>query len=124
MTETTITTEQMTEILRDRALIICQLSLEITTRGIAQGWAEVHGHVNSFSAVIRPIDATIPEDGSPRPALAELRIELDHYDFHCPESKARFFRERLLKADQHIAYLKMLSARGKIITIAAMQGAA
>lgn len=124
MTETTITTEQMTEILRDRALIICQLSLEITTRGIAQGWAEVHGHVNVFSAVIRPIDATIPEDDTPRPTLAELKFELFHYNFYNLEQKAERFHERLAEADQYIAYLKMLLAQGKAIKVSALQGAA
>lgn len=124
MTEPTITTEQMTEVLRKRAFIICQLSLEITTREIAQGWAEVHGHTNVFSAEIRPIDATIPEDDTPRPLLAELRIELYHYDFYNLEQKAEHFRERLTEADQYIAYLKMLLAQGKAITVAAMQGAA
>lgn len=124
MSQPYITNGRMTEILQECALKICQLSLKITTQGIAQAWAEVHGHVNVFYAVIRPIDATIPDDDSPRPELAELRISLGHRNFHTKEQAEESFRERLSDASRYIAYLELLLARGKAVTVAAMRGAA
>lgn len=120
--EKRILTEQlMTEIIRERALKICQLSLEITTRRLAQARAEVHGRINTFSAEVRPIDAPISGDS---PLLAELRMELDHYDFYSPKEQEQDFSRRLKEADQYIAYLNLILARGTAMTMEAVRGAA
>jgi|GEM_PF-2742065 len=124
MSVPTMTTEQIVDNLRERALKVCQLSLEITTRGLAQAFAEVHGHTNHVSAVIRPVDAIIPEDESPRPEIAFLRLRLYEYDFLDQEQKEEDFLEQVTDADRYIAYLEQLLAQGKAITLAAIRGAA
>lgn len=121
MPQPVLTEKLMTEILMERALKICQLSLEITTRELAQASADIHGIVNTFEAETRAIDA--PAAGS-KPQLAKLHIELYHHDFHCATEKERDFSERLTEADRYIAYLNLILAKGKPVTMADVRGAA
>lgn len=121
MPEPVLTETLMTEILRERALKICQLSLEITTRQMAQAWAELHAHINTFTADVLPVDASASGNRHP---LAKLNLALDHYDFHSPHERAEYFRERLTETDQYIAYLNLLLAQGKVVTVEATRGAA
>ena len=124
MRQHALTTELMTSILRDLALKICELSLEITTRDLCQAFADIKGHINSFEAVVRPIDAEIPEDDTPRPELATVRFQFYHHDFFDFTQKEEFFREQEARARQYIEYLNLLLAKGKAVTVADLQAAA
>jgi hypothetical protein len=124
MREHALTTELMTSILRDLALKICELSLEITTRDLCQAFTDIQGHTNCFDAVVRPIDAEIPEDDTPRPELAALRLQFYHYDFFDFAQKEEFFREQEARAHQYIEYLNLLLAKGKPVTVSDLQAAA
>lgn len=117
MTATT-TTETMLAALRVRALRVCILSLEINVRGIAQAFVDVYGHTHSIYAVLRPVDTIIPDNGDTRPKLANLSLRLYDYDFHGQEEKQEDLQEQADTADQYIAYLELLLAEGKAVTVA------
>lgn len=121
MPQPVLTEKLMTEILMERALKICQLSLEITTRELAQASTDIQGLVNTFEAKIRTVDAPAADS---KPELARLHMRLYHYDFHYGQEKEKDFSERLTEADRYIAYLNLILAKGKPVTMADLRGAA
>lgn len=118
MSAPTMSTDQMLAALRVRALRVCSLSLEINTRGLAQAFVDVYGHTHSIYAVLRPVDTIIPDNGDTRPELANLSLRLYDYDFHGHEEKQEDLQEQADTADQYIAYLELLLAKGQPVTVA------
>lgn len=118
--------EQMIDLLRERTLKICELSLEVSKRGLAQAFVSLLGHTKHMTADVQPIDTEHREDSAlPRPGkLAEVDINFYFYDFHGQQEQEEHFREQLAEADQYIAYLQLLLAQDKPIKMAAMRGAA
>ena len=51
-------------------------------------------------------------------------MELDHYDFYSPKEQEQDFSRRLKEADQYIAYLNLILARGTAMSMEAVRGAA
>ncbi|MBB5321192.1 hypothetical protein [Marinobacter oulmenensis] len=118
MSAPTMSTDQMLAALRVRALRVCSLSLEINVRGIAQAFVDVYGHTHSMYADLRPADTVFPENGEPRPEIANLNLRFYAYDFHDHEEQQEDMQEQADAADQYIAYLELLLAKGQPVTVA------
>lgn len=118
--------EQIIDLLRERTIKICELSLEVSKRGLAQAFVSLFGHTKHMTADVQTIDSEHREDSAlPRPGkLAELDILFYFYDFHNQQEQEEHFREQLTEADQYIAYLQLLLAHNRPVTLAAMRGAA
>lgn len=117
----TLTNQQLQQELIERCSKICQLSMEASSRELVQAFAWYHGHTNTIQAYVHPIRA-IYDGETDNPKLAEINIRLSTYEFHRQEEQQAQLLADLERADQYIAYLDLLLAQDKPVTLEDVEG--
>lgn len=102
-----MTEQEMIESLNRRVERVVQLSIEVSSKGIAHSFTRYYGHTLCFDADIHPAGTTYQE-GEEREYLARLNVRLYFHDFLDLEKKARDYREQTEQLDEYIEILQSL----------------
>lgn len=117
----TPTSQKLQEQLTERCSKIIQLSMEASSRELVQAFAWYHGHTNTIQAYVHPI-RSIYDGETDNPKLAEIDIRLSAYQFHSQEEQRADVLTQLEQADQYIAWMMLLLARDKPVTLEYVEG--
>ena len=111
MTNQSLSTEDMNEILHTRAEEIFLLCMLITRRGLAHGFCDFSAHVSLFTSRVTPIDSEYT--GGKFTEIAKIFTWTDMSNQAFP---ARTFEKSLAEMDTYVSYLDYIIEKGKPIT--------
>ncbi len=117
----TLTNQQLQQQLIERCSKICQLSMEASSRELAHAFAWYCGHTNTMNAYVHPV-RSVYDGVADNPKLAEINARLYVYEFHSQDEQTASLLTQLERADQYIAYLDLLLAQDKPVTLEDVEG--